>query len=87
MIVWSVLRFLFWEFFAPSAVFGAVVILLTALVAGFGQPFLETAQPLAWLNQNDHILVITCTILAVARIVYRVRTGYYESGGKLGQIW
>jgi xanthine/uracil permease len=87
MIVWRMLRFLFWEFLAPAAVVGAVVMLVAALVAGFGQPFLETAQPLVWLNQNHYMLAIACMVFAVVRIVNRVRTGYYESGGELGKIW
>jgi hypothetical protein len=87
MIVWRVLRFLFWEFLAPAAVLGAVVMLVVALLAGFGQPFFETARPLVWLNQNHHVLAITCVALAALRIVYRVRSGYYENGGELGKIW
>ncbi|MGL4230475.1 MAG: hypothetical protein ACRCWJ_03835 [Casimicrobium sp.] len=87
MIVWRLLRFLFWELLAPAAVLGAIVTLIIALVAGFGQPFLETAEPLVWLIQNHHLLAIVCLALAVVRIAYRVRAGYYENGGKLGQIW
>jgi hypothetical protein len=86
MIIWRVLRFLFWEFLAPVTVFGTAIVLLFALVAGFGLPAFEAVQPLVWLFEQPHLLAIACMALALARVVYRVLTGYYESGYPLRRV-
>jgi hypothetical protein len=86
MKAWRVIRFLFLEFMVPAAVLGSIVSLATALIAGFGYPHSEAAEPFAWLMRNNRWVILSCTLAAIGRIVYRAFTGYYESGGELGRF-
>lgn len=80
-------NFLAWELLLPTVVFSAGLMMLVVLYTGFvSEPNGDTALFQSLFSGGDLVIVFVAFMIALARLIYRVRTGHYQRNQELGQL-
>jgi len=81
------LTFLIWELLLPTVVFSAVLMMLVILYTGFvSAPNGDTTLFQSLFTGGDLIGVAIAFVVALVRLIYRLRSGHDERNSKLGQL-
>jgi hypothetical protein len=82
-----ILNFLIWELLLPTIVFSAALMMLVILYTGFvSGPNGDTTIFQSLFAGGDFIGAAIAFVIALVRLIYRIKTGHYERNPKLGQL-
>jgi len=83
----KILYFLIWELLLPTVVFSAALMMLVVLYTGFvSGPAGDTALFQSLFSGGDLVVMSVAFVIALVRLIYRVKTGHYQRNQKLGQL-
>ncbi len=82
-----ILNFLIWELVLPTIVFSAVLMMFVILYTGsVSGPSGDTTLFQSLFSGGDLIGAVVAFLIALVRLIYRLRTGHYQRNPKLGQL-